>query len=218
MSAGKRHNGYPGGNRAIGDSAARRRHPDGAVRVKNHAALRTGGNFSNGALVVQAIGSEFLICGFHHLSRKIKLAGVRKARHDLSHTSAVTAKQLEQQPLEIAGHLNVHRRAERRGHRLALHGAILEEPALSNLGKVKAATGVDLLAQTSNRRIDRGAGRVPVNKLPYPVDHALETLQKVGTFFEKGGADKRQRVEFKGSGMGTKRQEALTVGLFKEGW
>ena len=49
-------------------------------------------------------------------------------------------------------------------------------------------------------------------------DHALETLQKVGTFFEKGGADKRQRAEFKGSGMGTKRQEALTVGLFKEGW
>lgn len=56
-------------------------------------------------------------------------------------------------------------------------GAILEEPALTNLGKVKAATGVDLLAQTSNRRIDRGAGRVAVNKLPYPVDHALETLK-----------------------------------------
>ena len=49
-------------------------------------------------------------------------------------------------------------------------------------------------------------------------DHALETLQKVGTFFEKGGADQRQPAEFKGSGMGTKRQEALTVGLFKEGW
>ena len=49
-------------------------------------------------------------------------------------------------------------------------------------------------------------------------DHALKMQQKVGTIFEKGGAEKRQRAEFKGSGMGTKRQEALTVGLFKEGW
>lgn len=56
-------------------------------------------------------------------------------------------------------------------------GAVLTDPGLSKAGKVSAATGATLLAQTSNRRIDRGAGRVAVNKLPYPVDHALETLK-----------------------------------------
>lgn len=56
-------------------------------------------------------------------------------------------------------------------------GAVLTDPGLTLAGKVRAATGVDLLAQTSNRRIDRGAGRVAVNKLPYPVDHALATLK-----------------------------------------
>ncbi len=56
-------------------------------------------------------------------------------------------------------------------------GAVLIDPNLEKLGKVRAASGVDLLAQTSNRRIDRGAGRVAVNKLPYPVDQALEALE-----------------------------------------
>ncbi len=58
-----------------------------------------------------------------------------------------------------------------------MSGAVLIDPGLSKAGKVSAATGATLLAQTSNRRIDRGAGRVAVNKLPYPVDHALETLK-----------------------------------------
>ena len=58
-----------------------------------------------------------------------------------------------------------------------MSGAVLIDPGLSKAGKVRAASGVDLLAQTSNRRIDRGAGRVPVGKLPYPIDHALETLK-----------------------------------------
>jgi len=58
-----------------------------------------------------------------------------------------------------------------------LSGAVLYGEGLVKAGKVAAATGATLLAQTSNRRIDRGAGRVAVNKLPYPVDHALETLK-----------------------------------------
>lgn len=58
-----------------------------------------------------------------------------------------------------------------------MSGAVLMDPGLNMAGKVQAATGCTLLAQTSNRRIDRGAGRVVVNKLPYPVDQALETLK-----------------------------------------
>ncbi|MBO6520488.1 MAG: acetolactate synthase large subunit [Rhodospirillales bacterium] len=58
-----------------------------------------------------------------------------------------------------------------------MSGAVLYGEGLEKAGKVAAATGATLLAQTSNRRIDRGAGRVAVNKLPYPIDHALETLK-----------------------------------------
>ncbi len=59
---------------------------------------------------------------------------------------------------------------------LFLSGATLTEPGLTLCGKIRAATGVDLISQTSNRRVDRGAGRVAVAKLPYVVDLAIETL------------------------------------------
>ena len=56
----------------------------------------------------------------------------------------------------------------------------------------------------------------PVAAIPSGQPSVAAEKEKAGK--EKGGAEKRQRAEFKGSGMGTKRQEALTVGLFKEGW
>ena len=108
MGAGKRHNGHPGGNRAIGDSAACCRHTNSAVRIQNHAVRCTGSNLGNGALVVQPIGGKFFMRGLHRLNRKIKLTSLGKARHDLGNFCAIATKQFEQQPLEIAGHLNIH--------------------------------------------------------------------------------------------------------------
>ena len=46
----------------------------------------------------------------------------------------------------------------------------------------------------------------------------LATSQKVSTLFEQEGAARRRGSEFKGSGIGTKRQEALTLSYLKEGW
>ena len=34
-----------------------------------------------------------------------------------------------------------------------------------------------MLAQTFNRRMERGAGRVSIERIPYPVDQALKTLE-----------------------------------------
>lgn len=56
-------------------------------------------------------------------------------------------------------------------------GEVLTEPGLTLAGKVRAATGADLMTPTSNRRIDRGVGRVPLMRLPYVVDLALDTLR-----------------------------------------
>jgi acetolactate synthase I/II/III large subunit len=59
---------------------------------------------------------------------------------------------------------------------LFMGGHALREPGLMLAGRVAAQSGVRLLAQTLNARVERGAGRVAVDFLPYPVDAALATL------------------------------------------
>jgi acetolactate synthase-1/2/3 large subunit len=59
---------------------------------------------------------------------------------------------------------------------LFMGGLALREPGLMLAGRIAANTGARLLAQTLNARVERGAGRVAVDFLPYPVDDALATL------------------------------------------
>src|SRR5215218_5666897 len=59
---------------------------------------------------------------------------------------------------------------------LFLGGNALREPGLTLAGRIAAKTGARLLAQTLNARVERGAGRVAIDFLPYPVDDALATL------------------------------------------
>ncbi|GGF01984.1 hypothetical protein GCM10011611_04370 [Aliidongia dinghuensis] len=59
---------------------------------------------------------------------------------------------------------------------LLLAGPALRERGLELAGRIAAATGVRLMAQTFNARIERGAGRVPVERVPYPVDLAVKAL------------------------------------------
>jgi acetolactate synthase-1/2/3 large subunit len=61
---------------------------------------------------------------------------------------------------------------------LFMTGAALSEPGLLAAGRIAAATGAVPLAQMSNRRIERGAGRVPIDRLRYPVDQAQDQLSK----------------------------------------
>lgn len=60
---------------------------------------------------------------------------------------------------------------------LLMTGRALRASNLEIAGRIAAATGCRLLAQTSNARIERGAGRVAVDRVPYPVDQALKFLQ-----------------------------------------
>jgi acetolactate synthase I/II/III large subunit len=59
---------------------------------------------------------------------------------------------------------------------LLLTGLALREHGLELAGRIAAKTGAKLLAQTFNRRMERGAGRVSVERIPYPVDQALAAL------------------------------------------
>ena len=56
---------------------------------------------------------------------------------------------------------------------LLLGGRTLLEPGLTLAGKIAAATGARAMAEMSNARLQRGAGRVTVERVPYAVDRAL---------------------------------------------
>ena len=62
---------------------------------------------------------------------------------------------------------------------LLLTGLALREKGLALAARIAARTGCRLLAQTFNRRMERGAGRVSIDRIPYPVEQALKTLEGV---------------------------------------
>jgi len=59
---------------------------------------------------------------------------------------------------------------------LLLSGYALREKGLELSGRIAAATGARLLCDTFNTRLQRGAGRVPVERLPYFPERAMELL------------------------------------------
>ena len=59
---------------------------------------------------------------------------------------------------------------------ILLTGLAVRERGLELAGRIAAATGARLMAQTFNARIERGAGRVPIDRVPYPVDIAVAAL------------------------------------------
>lgn len=72
-------------------------------------------------------------------------------------------------------------RALRSGRKALLllgDSALLAEP-LEAAGRIAEATGARLMAEQSNRRIARGAGRVDIPCRPYPVDLALKAVEGV---------------------------------------
>jgi len=56
---------------------------------------------------------------------------------------------------------------------LLLGGATLNASPLENAWHIAAASGARLSAQQQNARIARGRGRVPIARVPYPLDQAL---------------------------------------------
>ena len=63
---------------------------------------------------------------------------------------------------------------------LLMGGVGLRGKNLELAGRIAAKTGCGILAESFNTRIERGAGRVQVNRIPYVVDRALEVVDKAG--------------------------------------
>ncbi len=63
---------------------------------------------------------------------------------------------------------------------LLLGGHVLGDPsALDDVDRIAQATGAELLTETSNARVERGAGRVAMDAVPYPVDDAVKRLKNI---------------------------------------
>lgn len=60
---------------------------------------------------------------------------------------------------------------------LLLGGTALTEANLEVAGRIAAKTGCKLLSEWSNARLERGAGRVFIGRVPYPIDAALKVLE-----------------------------------------
>jgi acetolactate synthase I/II/III large subunit len=65
------------------------------------------------------------------------------------------------------------------GAMLMLGGAALRGKALEWAGRIAARTGCRLMAEYNNARMEAGAGRVHVPRLPYVVDNALAATRDV---------------------------------------
>ena len=60
---------------------------------------------------------------------------------------------------------------------LLLGGVGVREPALQLAGRIAARTGCALLSEFNSARLERGAGRVLTQRIPYVVDSALDLLK-----------------------------------------
>lgn len=72
---------------------------------------------------------------------------------------------------------------------LYMTGQALSERGLDAASRIVKATGADLLTPISNARIERGAGRVAVGRLRYPVDEALDQLAAYDRIILVGAAE-----------------------------
>ena len=70
---------------------------------------------------------------------------------------------------------------------LVLAGPATRERTLELAGRIAAVTGAKLFAQTHSARITRGAGRVPVTRIPYPPAEALDTFKDIRNIILIGG-------------------------------
>ncbi len=59
---------------------------------------------------------------------------------------------------------------------LLLGGMALRAGTLAVAARILTATGASMVSQVSNARIERGSGRVPIDRIPYPLDQALASL------------------------------------------
>ena len=70
-----------------------------------------------------------------------------------------------------------------------LGGDALRSGCLEIAGRIARAKGIRLITETSNRRVERGGSRTPVDRLPYSIDAATTMLAPVDTLVLVGAKE-----------------------------
>ncbi|MEW5684012.1 MAG: acetolactate synthase large subunit [Pseudomonadota bacterium] len=83
----------------------------------------------------------------------------------------------------------IARALARPGAAMILAGPALHGDGLEHAGRIAAATGVHLLAPTSPARLESGAGRVMVRRIPYFAEQAVACLAPYQTLVLAGGVE-----------------------------
>jgi acetolactate synthase I/II/III large subunit len=72
---------------------------------------------------------------------------------------------------------------------LLMGGASLRERGLELAGRIAAKTGCGILTEGANTRLERGAGRVQVNRIPYVVEQAQAVMKAAGNLVLVGSRE-----------------------------
>ena len=72
---------------------------------------------------------------------------------------------------------------------LLMGGPSLRHRALEIAGRIAAKTGCGILTEGANTRLERGAGRVQVDRIPYVVEQALKVMQAAGNLVLVGARE-----------------------------
>jgi acetolactate synthase-1/2/3 large subunit len=72
---------------------------------------------------------------------------------------------------------------------LLMGGAALRAPTLELAGRIAAKTGCGILTEGANTRLERGSGRVEVDRIPYVVDQALGVMKAAGNLVLVGARE-----------------------------
>ena len=72
---------------------------------------------------------------------------------------------------------------------LLMGGDALRQPCLELAGRIAAKTGCGILTEGANTRLERGAGRVQVERIPYVVERALGVMRAAGNLVLVGARE-----------------------------
>jgi acetolactate synthase-1/2/3 large subunit len=72
---------------------------------------------------------------------------------------------------------------------LLMGGDALRQRSLELAGRIAAKTGCGILTEGANSRLERGAGRVQVERIPYVVDRALSVMRAAGNLVLVGARE-----------------------------
>lgn len=98
-----------------------------------------------------------------------------------------------------------------------LGGKALREKPLALAGRYAAAHGVKLLTEVSNGRIERGASRHPIDRLPYRIDASAEVMRQVDVLVLVGASEPAAFFAYPDKPSRPHREDCKVIALVRPG-